>query len=188
MKRQHLLGACLLALHQPHSPASTAAVAFTAAAVTTRNAPTTMREMSAVLSTTGRSVYHHHHRPRYDDKNPIAYFYSTSSLVSMNAKPKRGSIVDTYQTVSVNCSKCGQKLFRYKKKNGTKSNLVKCYVERIAEDSSGILEKQQESGISQQDYKDWSCPKCQTTFARSATVKGLPALKLVGGKIRMTKK
>lgn len=29
-------------------------------------------------------------------------------------KPKRGSIVDTYQTVSVNCSKCQTRLFRCK--------------------------------------------------------------------------
>lgn len=113
------------------------------------------------------------------------YFHSSSSLT---AKPKRGSIVDTYQTVSVNCSKCRERLFRYKKKNGTKSNLIKCYIERIAEDSCGVIQKQKDSGISQEDYIDWKCPSCQSQFARSATIKGLPALKLVGGKVRMTKK
>jgi hypothetical protein len=112
--------------------------------------------------------------------------YSTSS--SLNARPKRGSIVETYQTVSVSCAKCRQRLFRYKKKNGTKSNLIKCYIERIAEDSCKILQTQEESGIALQDYEDWMCPNCQTQFARSATIKGLPALKLVGGKARMTKK
>jgi hypothetical protein len=112
--------------------------------------------------------------------------YSTSS--SLNAKPKRGSIVETYQTVSVSCAKCRQRLFRYKKKNGTKSNLIKCYIERIAEDSCKILQTQEESGIALEEYKDWICPNCQTEFARSATIKGLPALKLVGGKARMTKK
>merc|ERR1719253_2359993 len=56
------------------------------------------------------------------------------------AKPqKAGSAVDNYQTVSVNCNKCRLRLFRYKKKNGTKSNLIKCYIERICEDSAGIL-------------------------------------------------
>ena len=114
------------------------------------------------------------------------YFYSSSS--SLTAKPKRGNIVDTYQTVSVNCSKCRERLFRYKKKNGTKSNLIKCYIERIAEDSFGVIQRQRDSGISHEDYIDWKCPNCQSQFARSATIKGMPALKLVGGKIRMTKK
>jgi hypothetical protein len=98
------------------------------------------------------------------------------------AKPKRGSVVDSYQTVSVNCAKCGERLFRYKKKNGTKSNLVKCFVERISEDCAGVL---RDHGTSADPY---SCPSCQTEFARSAIIRGLPALKLVGGKIRMTKK
>jgi hypothetical protein len=116
---------------------------------------------------------------------------------SLSAKPKRGSIVESYQTVSVNCSKCRERIFRYKKKNGTKSNLVKCFVERISEDSAGVLERAR-SEISvdpdgelpkelPQDYV-WECPSCQTQFARSAMVKGLPALKMVGGKIKMTKK
>lgn len=61
------------------------------------------------------------------------------------AKPRRDSVVDSYQTVSVNCKKCGERLFRYKKKNGTKSNLVKCYVERICEDSAGLLAKNEQS-------------------------------------------
>jgi hypothetical protein len=115
---------------------------------------------------------------------------------SLSAKPKRGSVVESYQTVSVNCSKCRERLFRYKKKNGTKSNLVKCFVERISEDSAGVLEKAS-SEIADadgelpkdlpQDYI-WECPKCRTQFARSAMIKGLPALKMVGGKIKMTKK
>ena len=50
--------------------------------------------------------------------------YSRSALVVMQAKPKRGSVVDSYQTVSVNCAKCGERLFRYKKKNGTKSKEI----------------------------------------------------------------
>lgn len=101
---------------------------------------------------------------------------------SLNAKPKRaGTKVDSYQTVSVNCNKCSLRLFRYKKKNGTKSNLVKCYVERIVEDSASVLG-------SQPSAETFTCPGCGSGFARPATIKGLPALKLVGGKIRMSKK
>ena len=106
---------------------------------------------------------------------------------ALTAKPKRGSIVDTYQTVSVNCAKCGTRLFRYKKKNGTKSNLIKCYVERIAEDCCHILPPEGES-IGHAADTVYACPSCDTAFARPAVIKGLPALKLVGGKTRMTKK
>jgi hypothetical protein len=101
---------------------------------------------------------------------------------SLGAKPKQGNVVESYQTVSVNCAKCRERLFRYKKKNGTKSNLIKCFIERIAEDSANVLKDQGE------DADTFTCPSCETQFARAATIKGLPALKLVGGKTRMTKK
>lgn len=107
----------------------------------------------------------------------------------MMAKPKRGSVVDSYKTVSVNCAKCGERLFRYKKKNGTKSNLIKCYVERISDDSAGILEaREAESVAGAEESSDWICPNCDTKFGRSSLIHGLPAIKMVGGKIRMTKK
>ena len=113
--------------------------------------------------------------------------YHTSPW-TLHAKPKQGSVVDSYQTVSVNCAKCRGRLFRYKKKNGTKSNLVKCYIERITEDSVGLLAKQQETDslVGPEDFA-WECPNCQTRFARSSLIHGQPALKLVGGKVRMTK-
>jgi hypothetical protein len=180
--------------------------------------------------------------------------YTRSPVLLLLAKPKKaGSTVDSYQTVSVNCSKCQQQLFRYKKKNGTKSNLVKCYVERICEDSAGVLalaaskqQKQTVSSVSSSTSPDsdtnennttkkdrkrkrkqnptknlinsdngndkaattpehkepnvvtiptqldpeysWECPSCHTQFARSSLIHGRPALKMVGGKIRMTKK
>jgi hypothetical protein len=133
---------------------------------------------------------------QYDDriKGPITnnnnrirtYHYSTTTTTLLLAKPKSaGNVVDNYQTVSVNCNKCKLRLFRYKKKNGTKSNLIKCYIERICEDSASILEDQQETDPEQQL---WNCPKCNTNFARSSQIHGRPALKLIGGKIRMTKK
>jgi hypothetical protein len=108
-----------------------------------------------------------------------------SSAIVLQAVPQGGSIVDTYQTVSVNCATCSERLFRYKKKNGTKSSLVKCYVERIVEDCAGILSTAPEAPPS--DY-EWQCPSCDTQFARTAMIHGRPALKLVGGKTRMTKK
>ena len=121
----------------------------------------------------------------------------------LSANPKRGSIIDTYRTVSVNCTTCGWQLFRYKKKNGIKSGLVKCYVERIlVDDDCAYVESFSASNHSRSEEEDghdhnssnnnnvieYKCPKCQTRFARSAIIHGLPALKLVGGKVRMTKK
>lgn len=155
-------------------------------------------------------------RPRKQTQNHEQHFHSGSGHLSpysatrLLAKPKRGSVVESYRTVSVNCAKCRERLFRYKKKNGTKSNLIKCYVERIAEDSAGLL-AQASSDLASSSSSDsggdvrtgtealaaldelphdyeWKCPSCQTQFARSAQIHGLPALKLVGGKVTMTKK
>ena len=104
--------------------------------------------------------------------------------VRMLAAPKRGGIVDSYQTVSVVCAGCNERLFRYKKKNGMKSRLVKCYIERISEDSAGLLASREGADAD----AEWSCPTCSATFARSSLIHGRPALKLVGGKARMAKK
>jgi hypothetical protein len=102
------------------------------------------------------------------------------TLVRMLAKPS--SKIDSFQTVSVCCNKCRAKLFRYKKKNGLKSNLVKCYIERIVADPFGILD-----GRDSAHEGEWRCPECDSAFARSAQIHGRPALKMVGGKVRMTK-
>ena len=102
------------------------------------------------------------------------------------AAPKKGTIVDTYQTVSVTCSKCRTRLFRYKKKNGTKSNLIKCYIERICDDPEGLLDQLEKNPNG--DSHKWDCPNCQTSFARTSMIHGRPALKLIGGKVRMMKK
>lgn len=111
-------------------------------------------------------------------------FYSTSSLAM--GKPKSGSVVDTYQTVSVNCNKCKTRLFRYKKKNGTKSNLVKCYIERISEDCEGLVANRT---INKMDAgENWICPQCDSRFGRDSMIHGRPAIKLVGGKTQMKKK
>ena len=100
---------------------------------------------------------------------------------------------------------CGARLFRYKKKNGMKSSLIKCYIERICEDSAGLLARRAalaEAGAAgaagtagaagdagaADAGGEWQCPGCQATFARNALIHGRPALKLVGGKVRMAKK
>ena len=129
---------------------------------------------------------HHNHNHKKSYHQDFSLYMS---------KPKSGSTVDSYQTVSVNCSKCKSRLFRYKKKNGTKSNLIKCYVERIVDDYFGLLNEEDNIGIdassesnNNNNNNEWFCPNCNSRFARSATMHGRPALKLVGGKVRMTKK
>jgi len=115
--------------------------------------------------------------------NVLSNFRSISSTVSLQmGKPKSGSIVDSYQTVSVNCKKCRTRLFRYKKKNGTKSNLIKCYVERISEDCQDLVKNKID------DSTEWHCPNCETRFGKDSMIHGRPAIKLVGGKTQMTKK
>ena len=71
-----------------------------------------------------------------------------------------------------------------KKKNGMKSRLVKCYIERISEDSVGLLASREGADAD----AEWQCPACSAVFARSSLIHGRPALKLVGGKVRMSKK
>ncbi|MGF1748316.1 MULTISPECIES: hypothetical protein [Vibrio] len=72
------------------------------------------------------------------------------------------------KSVDVFCSKCGAKLYRYKK--GGKGALVKCFKERITEDHTNNL------GV---------CPGCDSVFGRDTLVRGTPAIKMVGGKVRM---
>ena len=113
-----------------------------------------------------------------------AHLWRTSQgPVRLLAAPRRDGAVDSYRTVSVVCTGCNERLFRYKKKNGMKSSLVKCYVERICEDTAGLLASRSETAGT-----DWACPRCSATFARSSLIHGRPALKLVGGKVRMAKK
>ena len=154
-------------------------------------------------STSIRSSNEHNPFKSNPSTLPSQYRLSTLSTSSKSlspfllrmGKPKSGSIVDSYQTVSVNCKKCQTRLFRYKKKNGTKSNLVKCYIERISEDSQGLVaaKKGQDEGEGGDrgaggNSDDWVCPNCQSRFGRDSLIHGRPAIKLVGGKIQMKKK
>ena len=101
-----------------------------------------------------------------------------TGLIRMLAAPRRKGI-ESYQTVTVACAKCDLELFRYKKKNGLKSSLIKCYVERIVGDPHELLVARQDS--------EMQCPSCGSTFARDSLIHGRPALKMAGGKVRMRK-
>lgn len=70
------------------------------------------------------------------------------------------------KSVNIYCSKCQQKLFKYKK--GGKGALVKCFKERIVEDYTA---------------KPCFCPNCESEFARDTLVRGTPAYKIIGGKV-----
>ena len=105
-----------------------------------------------------------------------------SSSAPQFAAPKRGAIVDSYRTVSVSCDKCRTVLFTYKKKNGTKSNLVKMYLERVVKDDYGLLQDSREHKAAGFEYK---CPSCDTSFGRDSFIKGLPAMKIIGTRLRM---
>ena len=112
----------------------------------------------------------------------------TYSSFKMYAMPKRGAIVDSYRTVDVACNKCRTTLYEYKKKNGTKSSLVKMFIERIVKDPFGILTSANLNGGDDNyssEFQDYSCPKCGTKIGRHAVIKGLPAIKIIGNRLRM---
>ncbi|BDY03786.1 hypothetical protein F0521_08270 [Ferrimonas sp. YFM] len=72
------------------------------------------------------------------------------------------------RSVQISCSRCRTQLLRYRK--GGNGALVKCFMERITEDHT------QEPGI---------CPGCGSQFGRQTLIRGVPALKMVGGKVRV---
>lgn len=74
------------------------------------------------------------------------------------------------KTVKIYCAKCSGMLYKYRK--GGNGALVKCFVERIAEDHT---------------EGDMRCKGCGTEFARLRMIKGKPAHKIIGGKVFMRK-
>ncbi|MCJ8340112.1 MAG: hypothetical protein MJK10_16725 [Pseudomonadales bacterium] len=70
------------------------------------------------------------------------------------------------KTVEIHCLKCRQALFKYRK--GGKGSLVKCFKERIVKDYTS---------------DQLSCPSCGQIFARDCLIRGVPALKMIGGKV-----
>ncbi len=70
------------------------------------------------------------------------------------------------RTISIHCAKCSTLLYRYRK--GGTGGLVKCYVERIAEDRT---------------EGDLKCPQCGQEFARPRTIGAKPVHKIIQGKV-----
>lgn len=72
------------------------------------------------------------------------------------------------RSVDIFCSKCRAKLLQYKK--GGNGSLVKCFIERISKDFT------EELGV---------CPRCQNQFGRETLIRGVPAIKIIGGKVQV---
>ena len=70
------------------------------------------------------------------------------------------------RTIGIHCTKCRILLYRYRK--GGTGALVKCFVERIAEDRTA---------------GDLRCPGCGQEFARERMISGKPAHKIIQGKV-----
>jgi len=70
------------------------------------------------------------------------------------------------RTIAIHCIKCRTLLYRYRK--GGSGGLVKCFVERIAEDRTN---------------GDLRCQGCGQEFARPVTISGKPAHKIIQGKV-----
>ncbi|MBH0056785.1 hypothetical protein I6F65_07410 [Pseudoalteromonas sp. SWXJZ94C] len=70
------------------------------------------------------------------------------------------------RTVDIFCSQCKTQLYTYRK--GGKGALIKCFVERIVQNYT------QQIGI---------CPSCERQFARTTVIRGVPAYKMIGGKV-----
>ncbi len=70
------------------------------------------------------------------------------------------------RTIAIYCSRCRALLYRYYK--GGNGGLVKCLVERIAEDHT---------------RGDCRCPECGQEFARVRLMEGKPAHKIIQGKV-----
>ncbi|NOU50099.1 hypothetical protein HG263_06040 [Pseudoalteromonas sp. JBTF-M23] len=80
------------------------------------------------------------------------------------AKPnKKGPV----RTVDIYCAGCSAALFKYRK--GGKGALVKCFIERIVKNHTN---------------NNCHCPSCEQEFGRSTLIRGAPAIKFVGGKVR----
>ncbi|CAK9071211.1 unnamed protein product [Durusdinium trenchii] len=106
------------------------------------------------------------------------------SQVRRYAAPRRGGAVENYAKVAVVYTKCGELLALYRKRNARKSQLVKMYVERIAEDTHSLLAI--ENFVPGQLEREIPCPTCERSFCRGPRmVKGRPAWKIISGRVRM---
>jgi hypothetical protein len=70
------------------------------------------------------------------------------------------------KSVDIYCKKCRTQLYKYKK--GGKGALVKCFKLRIVKDYT---------------QTPCICPSCESVFAREMLIRGMPAFKMIGGKV-----
>ena len=70
------------------------------------------------------------------------------------------------RTISIHCAACKALLYKYYK--GGRGGLVKCLLERIAEDHTA---------------GDCKCPQCEQEFARQRMMQGKKAHKIIQGKV-----
>ena len=70
------------------------------------------------------------------------------------------------RTISIHCAGCRSLLYKYRK--GGRGGLVKCIVDRIAEDRTA---------------GDLKCPSCGQQFARPIPMGGQAAHKIIQGKV-----
>ncbi|TQV81061.1 hypothetical protein FLL46_25965 [Aliikangiella coralliicola] len=71
------------------------------------------------------------------------------------------------KTINIYCKKCKALLYKYHK--GGKGALIKCFIERIAVDYT---------------QQPCTCPNCQQVFARETLIRGIPAYKMISGKVQ----
>jgi uncharacterized protein YbaR (Trm112 family) len=71
-----------------------------------------------------------------------------------------------FRTISICCSKCKTLLYKYHKSG--QGGLVKCFIHKIVEDNTN---------------GDLKCPQCKQEFARFRIIKGIPAHKIIQGKV-----
>ena len=93
-----------------------------------------------------------------------------------------------FRTVTVICARCQVTLFRYKKANGKKSNLVKLYVERVVHDPFRLLVpavQERDKPCDLSDKYRCVCPSCGNTFGRPTRISGQDAVKIIGGRLAM---
>ena len=79
------------------------------------------------------------------------------------AKPNRKG---PNKTVDIYCSACNEQLYKYRKAG--KGALIKCFKERISQNYTATA---------------CTCPNCQKVFARELIIRGVPAFKIIGGKV-----
>lgn len=93
---------------------------------------------------------------------------------------------DSYQSVQVMCSKCLTKLFKYKKKNGAKSRLIKLYLERIVDDPFHLVTQYDDcESANEAKLTELLCPKCGSPWGRPSMKAGNKIFKCIGGKLKI---